>query len=150
MPTYRIGDMWSEYNEVDYFIITTNSTIKSFNDALVMGAGIAKQVRDSWPHIDVRMGKAILKVCESRGTYGLILGNKIGLFQVKYHYKDWAQLPLIQKSTDMLIQHAIHNPTKMYALNYPGIGNGKLSIDQVKPIIDELPMNVHVWRSSDG
>lgn len=144
MPVFRTGDMWSVFDEVDYFVITTNAVIKR-NGAVVMGAGIAKQVRDQYPGIDVEIGKGIQKVCASGGEYGLILGNKIGVFQVKYHYKHMANLALISQSAKELAAHAEANPDKTYALNYPGIGNGGLAPWLVEPLLEILPDNVQVW-----
>lgn len=50
MTTFRTGNMWTVWDEVDFFVITTNSTIKQ-NGAVVMGRGIAKQVRGYFPGI---------------------------------------------------------------------------------------------------
>lgn len=144
MTIFRQGNMWSCFDEVNHFLITTNAVIKK-DGALVMGAGIAKQVRDKWPGIDKEMGAAIKRTCGSGGTYGVILGKKIGLFQVKHHYKDNASLELITYSTNMLKALANSVPERKFALNFPGIGNGKLSYEQVFPIINNLPDNVYVW-----
>lgn len=144
MPVFKTGDMWSVFDEVDYFVITTNSIVKN-NGALVMGAGIAKQVRDKWPGIDVEIGDAIEKICGSGGKYGLLLGNKIGVFQVKYHFKDMANLDLIKRSALDLEEYARTNPDKTYALNYPGIGNGRLKRWAVDPLLENLPDNVQIW-----
>lgn len=140
MPIYRQGNMWSVFDEVDHFVITTNSFIKN-NGAVVMGAGIAKQVRDTYPGIDQVIGAAI----QHMGTYNVIIGGKIGVFQVKYHFKDAADLALITASTAALASIATSNPAKIYALNFPGIGNGKLSYNSVKPVVDLLPDNVQIW-----
>lgn len=146
MPTYMQGDMRTVINQVDHFIVTTNSFIKT-NGAVVMGRGLAKQVRDSFPGVDKALGQEIVRVTglKQGGKYGLLLGNPLSAFQVKYHFKDTADIELIEFSTDMLHREALVNPNKKYALNFPGIGNGKLSYDEVKPIIDELPDNVQVW-----
>ena len=50
MSVFMTGDMWRVFDEVDYFVITTNAIIKR-NGAVVMGAGIAKQMRDKYPGI---------------------------------------------------------------------------------------------------
>jgi len=144
MPVFKTGDMWSVFDEVDYFVITTNAIIKN-NGAVVMGAGIAKQVRDKWPGIDIEIGRGIQKVCPSGGEYGLILGNKIGVFQVKYHFKHMANLYLIDQSAKALAAHARANPDTTYAMNFPGIGNGSLDKEAVQPILEKLPDNVQVW-----
>ena len=146
MPTYKKGDMFSVLREVDHFIITTNAIVKS-NGALVMGAGIAKQVRDGHPESDLFCGDAVKHWKSQDDVYGFIetdLGS-LCLFQVKKHYKDQASIELIMHSTAQLKLHAEKHPHQSYALNFPGIGNGKLSYDQVKPIVDQLPDNVQVW-----
>jgi hypothetical protein len=144
MPVFMTGDMWSVFDEVDYFVITTNAIIKR-NGAVVMGAGIAKQMRDKYPGIDVEIGKRIKAECGSGGEYGLLLGNKVGAFQVKHHYKDMANLYLIKMAATSLEQEARANPDKTYALNYPGIGNGGLAPWAVAPLLQNLPDNVQIW-----
>lgn len=144
MPVFKQGNMWSCFEDVDHFLITTNSIIKN-NGALVMGAGIAKQVRDRWPGIDKEIGAAIKRTCGNGGTYGVILGKKIGLFQVKHHFKDKASLELIAYSANILKALAEAAPDRKFALNFPGIGNGKLSYEQVLPLVNDLPDNVQVW-----
>jgi len=149
MPTFRTGNMWEVFDEVDHFIITTNAVVKN-NGALVMGAGIAKQVRDSFPGIDADMGAAIYKHCGpdcplKDRFYGILLGRKIGMFQVKHHYKDDADLRLIQQSAGVLDVIATHSPGRTFALNFPGIGNGKLDYHDVYGLISHLPDNVQIW-----
>lgn len=141
MPVFKTGDMWSVFNDVDHFIITTNSVIKN-NGALVMGAGIAKHARDSFPGIDKEFGQIIQKHSD---PYHLILAGKWGLFQVKHHFKDMASLSLIAGSTEDLVEHANHYPNHGYALNFPGIGNGGLAVGEVKSVLMELPNNVQIW-----
>ena len=107
-----------------------------------MLAGIAKQVRDRWHGVDVKLGSQI----EHMGKYGLIVGKKLGIFQVKRFYGDSASLELIDYSTSMLYDFATCHSDKRIDLNYPGIGNGKLEKSEVEPIISVLPDNVHVWE----
>ncbi len=150
MAQYRIGDMLSARGECDFFIITTNSTVNKQTKRLVMGRGIARQIRDAYPGIDRKIGYRIY--CEmpedSEGFYGLLLGRKLGAFQVKRHYADKADLNLIQASAAMLERTAKDNPDRVFFLNYPGIGNGKLSRDQVQPLLERLPNNVVIWTKS--
>jgi hypothetical protein len=140
----KLGNMWSCYSDVDNFLVTTNSIVK-YDGALVMGAGIAKQCRDKFPGIDKLIGSAIKK---KGRVYGLLLGRKVGLFQVKLHFKDLASIELISMSTDMLNVYARENPTKQIALNFPGIGNGNMSdhYDEILGILSVLPDNVSVWK----
>lgn len=149
MAIFRQGDMWSVLDEVDHFIVTTNNIVKS-NGALVMGAGLAKQLRDRGSiNIDKKYGAAVLTHgrCTPDQVYGVILNihDTFGAFQVKQHYKDAANTNLILFSAGMLKAFALSAPNKIFAMNFPGIGNGKLFYDEVKPIVDLLPNNVQVW-----
>lgn len=146
MAVFMKGDMWTALNQVNHFIITTNAIVKR-NGALVMGRGIAQQVRDRYPGIDVECGRAIERGQYPDQQYGLILNvsGDLGLFQVKRHYKDVADIHLIHYSTKMLYAHATQHPDLTYAMNFPGIGNGKLAYNDVKPWVDSLPNNVQVW-----
>lgn len=147
MAVFKTGNMWDAWDTVDHFIITTNSTLKN-NGALVMGAGIARQVRDRFSNIDRKIG-TVIKQHPTPRRYGLLLGaKKLGIFQVKYHWGSPADLELIRYSTSLLTAEAISNPDKTYALNFPGIGNGKLHITEVAPIMESLPDNVEVWSFS--
>jgi len=74
MPVFRTGNMWEALARVDYFIVTTNAIVKQ-NGAVVMGRGIAKEMRDKFPGVDKAIGKAIR---EKGQDYGLILGKKVG------------------------------------------------------------------------
>ncbi len=148
MPVHKQGNMWSVFDGVDYFLITTNSTIKK-DGSLVMGAGIAKEVKDRFPGIEYKAGKAVNSLCGSEGIYGLILSSKIGLFQTKRHFKDNAILHIIETSSKMLEVHARSHPEYRYALNFPGIGLGRRKYEDVLPLINNLPDNVEIWTYID-
>ena len=137
------GQMWETWPTTDYFIFTGNSFIKR-NGALVMGRGIAREVRDKWPGIDVEIGQALSTKMRDAGFYGLMLEKKIGVFQVKHHFADPAELILIAASAELLRIEAEDHPTTRYALNFPGIGNGHLKYDHVLPLLKHLPDNVNI------
>ena len=141
------GDMWSVLNSTDNFIFTANSFIKN-NGALVMGRGIAKQVRDKWRGIDIQIGRKINHL----ERYKLIwlpmpfTTWHLGAFQVKYHFSEQAEYPLIRASALELATYANELPNQQFDMNYPGIGNGGLSFKEVEEIITPiLPDNVNVW-----
>ena len=151
MPIYEVGDMWSIWEETDLFLITTNATLKA-NGALVMGRGIAREARDRFPGLDLALGKAI---GESGRVYGLLVSprwpaKKLGAFQVKRHYREPADLELIRFSTEQLLAWLEEHPGVRVDLNFPGIGNGGLPIQAVRPIVDMLPPNVHIWQRGAG
>lgn len=144
------GDMWQIFNQTDLFCITTNSTITR-NDRLVMGRGIALQARNKLPNIDLYLGKQI----KFHRDYGLVIVSNfrpqlIAAFQVKYHWREFADLSLIILSTDKLKTYITKTKPLRVDLNYPGIGNGKLNEADVFPLIVELPDCVHIWRFDNG
>lgn len=160
----EFGDMWSVWDKADLFLITTNGCVKP-DYRLVMGAGIAKQARDRWPGVDLRIGTALCGISEYRTEfvrnerkyillepeYGLLVSNdwprlRLGLFQVKRHFHTIASIGLIKKSAGMLIDWCASHPESQVHLNFPGIGNGGLEVDAVTPIVSSLPDSVHVWR----
>lgn len=141
MALFRKGNMLNHLDECDYACITTNSFIKK-DGRLVMGAGIAKQVRDSVKDIDKRFGDGIFHLTE----YNLVKAGKFYAFQVKYHFKDNADLDLIERTTHKLKVGCEKRPDLKVFLNFPGIGNGHLSREQVLPIVEQLPDNVTIWE----
>jgi hypothetical protein len=60
----------------------------------------------------------------------VLADDRVGAFQVKRHFKDDAKLELIKASCLVLINEIIRdNPVQVH-LNYPGIGNGRLTVAQ--------------------
>lgn len=156
MATFRRGNMWTCFSEVDIFCFTANSTIKH-NGALVMGAGMAKEIRDKLPDIDLKAGNKINQYSRSVNEYslypkyGFLVIKRdskpdIGIFQVKRHFKKPAELDLIRQACNYLFSHLFDNPYLTVALNFPGIGYGQLDRDEVLPIISLLPDNVEIWE----
>lgn len=143
-----VGNMWNIYNSCDLFVITTNGVITK-SGLLVMGKGIAREARDNFPGLDARLAEKIRLHGEQEQSYwryGFLAGKKLGIFQTKGHWADAADLGLIHLSTVMLRAWALNYPSAQINLNYPGIGAGRLGINDVYPIIRELPDNVTVWR----
>lgn len=138
--------MWNAFHDTDAFCITTNSYIRNDGE-LVMGRGIAKVAKQTFEDLPKAFGEKI----DHLETYGLIPSNrneidKFVAFQVKTHFRNQADLDLIGKSAEGLLQMAEKYPDKRFDLNFPGIGNGGRKQDEVMPIIEDLPKNVHVWR----
>ncbi len=148
MAIYRQGDMFDVVNTIDHFVITTNAIVKR-NGALVMGAGIAKRVRDDYPGSDLALGELVEQTRNEDGVYGYQqLGSaRLAAFQVKRHWGDKADLDLIRISAIHMDEWAYQHPDHTYALNFPGIGNGGLDYADVKPILDEwlVQDNIQVW-----
>ncbi len=110
-----------------------------------MGRGAALELRQLVPDIDLIFGRMILESCGHLGLYGLLMNGKYGAAQVKYNFRDKANTSLIAFSMAFLTDEAKTN-RYIYNLNYPGIGNGGLDKNIVRPILDILPDNVYVWE----
>ena len=151
-------DIWqylAEYCEVEgwqegmppfqnaIFCVTTNAIINSKGNA-VMGAGIAKEVRDRFPGIDRVLAGNLL-------VHGNVLNNLTivqykGLmldlmsFPVKNHWKWPADIKLIRQSCQQLAEYLrareYQTVLPLVFLPRPGTGNGKLDWEtHVKPIV---------------
>ena len=151
MATYEYGNMWDIKEHTDLFLITTNSYIKK-NGAVVMGKGIAKTVKDKYPGIDKVFGELINSKAGHLGKYGMFVNplwpqNNLGIFQVKFHFRYSASMNLIKYSIKKLLEFNDYHYKSNFRIdmNFPGIGNGRLSIRDVKPILDILPDNIHIW-----
>ena len=151
MRIYDVGDMWAAWEESDLFLITANASFTAA-ERLVMGRGIARQALDRFPGLD----KALAKTLRTPGRrYGLLVSPrwpqaKLGLFQTKLRYWEDAAPELIRLSAEMLLAWLEGHPGVRVDLNFPGIGNGRLPIGVVRPIIEVLPSNVHVWLRDGG
>ena len=170
------GDMWSVtagLTPKDLFCVTTNAQVRKKDGALVMGRGIALEAAQRYPGLQQEAGRRITEHLALRARlgrpdrfYGLLviragtvpgLDFHLGLFQVKDHWKDEASPGLIASSarrlhaalSPSLRLRAIHSPWAggVGHLNYPGIGNGRLTPEIVAPcllVLKDLP--VTLWR----
>ena len=136
------GDIW-EY-PADYICITTNGGVRK-DGAAVMGRGVALQAKQRFPGIEFILGRSIL---EYGNIFRMLTVEEKGLFifPVKYHWRERADLTLIEKSTTDLRRAAELRPGRTFVLPRPGCGNGRLLWEQVKPVLERvgLPDNVHV------
>jgi hypothetical protein len=143
------GDIWSqEGSPSTTILVTTNSTINS-KGGVVMGRGAAREAAERYPLMPFDLADRI-KI--SGPTYGLIIlppfanGVTLGAFQVKHDWKTKADLDLISLATEHLriVAHVYYY--QRYILNFPGIGNGKLTEQEVLPIIRQLPDNITIYK----
>lgn len=152
------GNMWDVFGNTDLFLITTNPIIRA-DGAVVMGRGIAKQVKDRFPTLPFRFAERLTQAKYEQnyvdpmhpvciGTVGKYDNQLVGWFMVKRHWQENAEPDVIENSVrelSRLIKYYKGEPFRV-DLNFPGIGNGKLKREDVLPIIEKLPNNVHVWE----
>jgi len=148
---FRRGDMFT--SKSDLILFTSNGVIKS-DRGLVMGAGAALQALNRFHGCDRAFGEMLINHHRrySDTRYGVFIhptleAPALGAFQVKYDFWEKADLNLIAYSTGLLTAMALTDwKDKIISLNFPGVGLGGLTKDQVLPVIQSLPDNVQVWE----
>jgi len=124
-------------------LFTGNSYITK-DARLVMGRGAAHACLCLYPGID----REFAEVIPHDDYYGLrILPNNIGVFQVKFHFRNNASLNLIRQSARQLAAIATAYSRTTYRCNFPGVGNGRLEFSEVLEVLEEerLPANVEFY-----
>lgn len=135
-----------DWQAPDIYLFTGNPIIKS-DGGIVMGRGAAKQVRDTYPGIAQAFGRAIRHHTDPTLLFvKLAEGKIIGWLKVKEHWARSATVELIQRSVYALTAQAVANPDLTFHVNYPGIGNGKLTEADVSPLLTQLPDNVIIYQ----
>jgi hypothetical protein len=142
----------------DILLVTTNSYLRK-DGALLMGRGAALQLAIKYPKLRYIFGKMIKYYSKHLGEYNVLLATEMGgelsvkfpiygIFQVKYHFSDPADLGLIGRSVGFLIKLQRNNTVyknKKVSMNFPGIGFGQLKYEDVLPIVTMLPDNVTLY-----
>lgn len=130
------GDIW--VNDIPVKVITTNGDI-DMNGNAVMGAGIALQAANMMPEIKVRLAEMIKangNVTHLLGdmTFGRSTWSMIAL-PVKYHWRERADMSLIENSIRELVEICDNLRYDEIALPRPGCGVGGLHWGLVKPLL---------------
>jgi len=167
------GNIWDLAPDYDAVVITTNGYVKKNGEA-VMGRGIAKEAKEIFPDLPLKLGKRITEhgnFCFGFSVnsdfsdypfvgYATVLEGPIGwkpqiyCLPVKPQFgpngemgwKAKAEIPLIQQSIKDLVKSINYYQSRILGygrqakvtMPRPGTGNGKLSWEQVKPVIEPL------------
>ena len=145
------GDLFKAVNQPKTWLVFTANSMVTRDHRLVIGAGIAKTVRDMFPDIDAFFGTLL----EANGLAGKCFGiaanythNVIAL-QTKIDWRDGSPLDLVRNSCYLLGQFASFRPAELFMSIRPGCGLGHLDWTTVKPLISPLlPDNVHIYDKS--
>lgn len=130
-------NIFDYFGEVDAICITTNGFTKKDGRA-VMGAGVAKSIRDYFKNIDMVLGETIKH--KGNHVYKLIDYKNTDLlaFPVKHNWWENGDIELIKRSCHELMQYINDNQLTKVLLPRPGCGNGKLDWNEVKKEIEIL------------
>lgn len=135
--------MWSAFGR-GVFMITTNP-IRRKDGAVVMGRGIALEAKTRFPSLPYDFGDALERSPTPIGYIGDYNGTRVYWFMVKDHWRNPASLEIIKDSVEMLDYYFGFTDERV-DLNFPGIGNGHLSREEVLPLLQSLPNNIHIWE----
>ena len=125
-----VGDLWEAHALGHWVAITTNGITRRDGHA-VMGRGVAKQAAERFPAFPEAFGSRL----RDHGNHvHLFSRERIITFPVKYHWRDPADLKLIRQSAQELQERFPFWKVPCYLVR-PGCGNGRLSWDQVRPVI---------------
>lgn len=130
-PVEVVGNIWGLHDYRHVIVIPTNGTITLHKKA-VMGRGLAADAVTKYPKIQKELGERLRD-----------FGNHVHYFPrwflitfpVKHQWFEQADLSLIQQSTTELQQCVLLHKLKHVLVPRVGCGNGGLSWNDVKPIL---------------
>jgi len=130
------GDLWDYHSKKKghYVVVPTNTTTNKRGHA-VMGRGIAAQASKKFPKLARQYGKRLRK---DKTVNGFCVFKKLRLimFPIKRHYKDDANLALIENSLKNLKLTLLFDKSiKKVFLPMVGCGFGNLLYEQVLPLL---------------
>jgi hypothetical protein len=149
MPAIVQEELWKQPGHPGMIIVTTNASITK-DGRLLMGRGAARQAREKIFGIESACARKIRENCRQYGFMPVRMPfpeeKKVGfgIFQVKQNWSDPANPDLIKLSAHKLAWFAKQHPDWHFRMNFPGIGNGGLSREQVEPLLAVLPGNVTI------
>ncbi|MDX2007432.1 MAG: hypothetical protein SFU83_19515 [Meiothermus sp.] len=141
----KTGNLWASVGPTDVICVPTNNVI--LHGRLVMGAGFAAEAARRYQGLDYLFGQRVASEGPDYHLVGAVYAERVLLaFQTKRHFKDPADLDLIVRAAAKLRDYA-NGTDKIIHLPYPGIGLGRLKVEEVAPVIEAagLPDNVWLW-----
>lgn len=135
------------------YLFTGNPVIRN-DGGLVMGRGAARMIRDHYSGIDRKLGQRVRARKKDQHLVFIQVDEHpiypesqyLGWFQVKDHWAEPAKIELIRAAANELATIANAHTDHLFHMNFPGVGNGKLTEDEVRGAIEFLPNNVLIYR----
>lgn len=129
-----VGDLWTY--PAQYRAILTNGVVTGAG--LVMGAGVALQAKQRFPHLPQALGRMV----KLHGNRPFVLETEgIISFPTKHDWRKKSDIDLIRKSAVKMVDLVDRLRARSVALPRPGCGLGNLDWEDVKkvlaPILDD-------------
>ena len=134
------GNLWNQ-PDADAICITTNGCRRK-DGACVMGRGCALEVKKLYPGIDFVLGTLLEK--SGNHVHGMGKHHKLNekqfilSFPVKHHFRDKADITLIERSSKELVKITDKAGFKKVVIPRMGCGYGRLDWIFVKRIIENI------------
>lgn len=130
------GNLWEL--DADLRVITTNPVTRN-DGAAVMGRGCAREAKERITGLEYHFGKLL----RQHGNRVMRLTNPkkgaaLASFPVKKHWKEEAVPAIIRRSARQLVELADRFGYEKIVLPRPGAGNGKLSWEDVRPLLIDV------------
>jgi len=137
-------DLWeihSTLKDGEYIVITTNGATRKNDGYAIMGRGCALEATQRFPDIQKRLGIQLLRY----GNHVFFCPEyKLFTFPVKVSWEMQADLNLIRKSCQELVEEIKKEKAVHAYLAFPGVGNGRRAIDEVMPVLEPILGNAPV------
>ena len=130
-------EMFDLLGKVPAICLTTNGSIKS-NGCCVMGRGCALTAKERWSGIDKTLGQRILDNGNITQVIVIREDTYIISFPVKHQWHEKADVELIKRSAEQLVELTNQREWEYVILPRPGCGNGKLEWKNVKPVLEPI------------
>jgi O-acetyl-ADP-ribose deacetylase (regulator of RNase III) len=130
--TEDVGDLWKY--PAQYRAFLTNGIVTK-DGLLVMGAGVAKQAKERYPHLPAALGRMV-KALGNRPF--LMEAEGLISFPTKHNWRDQSDVELIRRSAVKVVDLVDRVRARSVAMPRPGCGLGNLDWADVKKVIGPI------------
>lgn len=136
-----VGDLWELARFADAVVVTTNGEIH-WDGQASMGAGCALEAAQRYPWLPQKLGELLrangnqpylFQISPEQGMYMALV-----TFPTKHHWREKSDLKLIVSSARTLARLATEQEWARVILPRPGCGLGRLSWEDVKPLLTDI------------
>jgi hypothetical protein len=155
MPVVE-DELWKNPGNPGMIVVTSHASVKK-DGRLFLVDGLELEAAKRIPNIDLQCGNLVLAHAVDN-VYGFIPIRPshpekrivgFGIFQAKKQWNEPANPELIKYSMECLRQYAAENSNLKIRMNFPGIGQGGLTVEEVAPLLLPLPPTVTVCHRGE-